>query len=311
LHPESTARQALGEIYLALLESMRKNIPGVLADWDIEFLHDFRVAIRRTRSGLSLVKQVLPAPAVARFKKEFATLGGLTGPTRDLDVYLQYRRNYLERLPPSLQPGLELFFRELARRRQAEQKKLARRLRAKKITALFADWQRCLEQEDLCPAALAAVPVKKVADSIIHKHHKRVLRSGFSLDTATPDAEVHRLRIQCKKLRYSMEFFSSLYPKEELQTVVRHLKKLQDILGDFNDLSVQQAMLRQVLTTHHAERPTKEDLAMAAALGGLMQSLYQEQLALRSRFKEAFAQFSDTETTHLCHHLFKKQQESI
>jgi hypothetical protein len=50
---------------------------------------------------------------------------------------------------------------------------------------------------------------------------------------------------------------------------------------------------------------------MAAALGGLMQSLFQEQQQLRHHFKEAFVQFADEETTQLCHQLFRKQQESI
>ena len=311
LDPETPALQAMCEIYLSLLDTMRKNIPGVLADWDIEFLHDLRVAIRRTRSGLSLVKNVLPATVVARFKKEFAALGSMTGPTRDLDVYLNDRQHYLDRLPPSLQPGLELFFKKLLRQRQAEQKKLSRRLRAKKLIALLNDWQQQLEQDGLHPASLAHVPVKNVADPIIFRHHKKVLRSGLSLDTTTPDDDVHQLRIQCKKLRYSMEFFSSLYPKDALQVVIKQLKKLQDILGIFNDLSVQQTMLRTSLASMKNAAPSKDHAVIAASLGGLMQSLYQEQSALRTHFKAAFAQFSDEETTHLCHQLFKNKQESI
>ena len=113
LNPESTARQAMGEIYLDLLTSMRKNIGGVVADWDIEFLHDLRVAVRRTRSGLSLIKQVLPATVVARFKKEFAELGSTTGPTRDLDVYLKDRNTYLERLRPICNPVWRCFLTTL------------------------------------------------------------------------------------------------------------------------------------------------------------------------------------------------------
>jgi CHAD domain-containing protein len=309
LHPETSARQSMTEIYLQLLESIRRNIPGVIADWDSEFLHDVRVAIRRTRSGLSLVKDVLPDPVVTRFKKEFAALGSLTGPTRDLDVYLLCRQDFLARLPLPLQPGLALFFDRLARQRHAEQKQLARRLRAKKITTLLADWQRCLERQDRRPAPLAGVSVKALADPIIRRHHKRVLRSGWSLDAATPDAEVHRLRIQCKKLRYAMEFFSSLYPKQEIQSVVRHLKKLQDILGTFNDLSVQQILVQETLSAIGTGSAGKHGAAMAASLGGLMQSLFQEQRALRGHFKAAFAQFANEETTLLCHQLFRKQQE--
>ena len=135
-----------------------------------------------------------------------------------------------------------------------------------------------------------------------------MLRAGLALEATTADAEVHRLRIQCKKLRYAIEFFSSLYPKEEIQTVVRHLKQVQDILGNFNDLSVQQAMLRQALDSLPVVT-AGERLAMAAALGGLQQSLFQEQQALRTHFSEAFAQFANAQTTELCHQLFRQQQE--
>lgn len=310
LQPEQSSRQAVAAIYLRLLDTIRVNIPGVVADWDVEFLHDLRVALRRTRSGLSLIQDVLPPRTVERFKKGFASLGALTGPTRDLDVYLQQQAEYRTRLAPSLQPGLGLYFRELTRRRRLEHKKLARSLRTKKTTALLADWQRCLEQMESHPAPRAMIPVTALADPIIRRHHKKVLRSGLALEATTPDADVHRLRIQCKKLRYAIEFFSSLYPREAIQAVVRHLKQLQDILGTFNDLSVQQDMLRQALESLPAVS-TRETMAMAAALGGLQQSLFQEQQGLRPHFAEAFAQFSDAETSDLCHQLFRQHQEPI
>jgi len=303
-----TARQTMARIYLALLDNITRNIPGVLADWDSEFLHDLRVAIRRTRSGLSLVKKVLPEAVVNRFSREFGRLGTLTGPTRDLDVYLLNREEYLNRLPPALRPGLDGFFVELGRRRLVEQKKLVRALRSKKSRAVLAAWQRVLRSRDRQPAPLAAIPATELGRKIILKRCKRVLRDGQALDAATPDAVVHRLRIQCKKLRYALEFFSALYPRQEMQILLRQLKKLQDILGSFNDLSVQQEMLR--LTLRELRAGSRRNLELAAALGGLMQSLYREQQELRTHFTEAFDQFSDPETTALFHELFRKKQEA-
>jgi CHAD domain-containing protein len=307
LDAEDTARRAMARIYQALLDNINRNIPGVLADWDTEFLHDLRVAVRRTRSGLSLVKKVLPGEVAARFKRDFGLLGGLTGPTRDLDVYLLNRDVYLKRLPPTLQPGLSAFFDQLARRRQTEQKRLTRALRGRKSKAMLAAWGRCLHGQDRQPAPLAATPIGELAGRIILRRYKQVLEKGGALNAATPDAEVHRLRIECKKLRYAMEFFSSLYPREEIQQVVRHLKKLQDILGDFNDLSVQQQMLRQGLEALHTG--SRRNLEQASALGGLLQSLFEEQQALRQHFAEAFEQFSDPETTALARELFRKKHE--
>ena len=307
LDAASTARQAMVRIYQALLGNIERNIPGVLADWDSEFLHDLRVAIRRTRSGLSLVKKVLPDTVTARFTRDFSLLGSLTGPTRDLDVYLLNRDDYLNRLPPALQPGMNVFFTELARRRQIEQKKLVRVLRGKKSKTILEAWHRALHSSDRQPAPWAGMPVGALAGRIIVKRYKRVLRDGQSLNAATPDPEVHRLRIQCKKLRYAIEFFSGLYPKDEIQKVVRQLKKLQDILGTFNDLSVQQEMLR--LTLEELRAGSRRNVELAAALGGLLHSLFEEQRELRGHFAEAFDQFSEPATTALFHELFRKKQE--
>jgi len=306
LDDASTARQAMARVYQTLLDNILRNIPGVLAGWDSEFLHDLRVAIRRTRSGLSLVKQVLPEETVDRFSREFGRLGSLTGPTRDLDVYLLNQDAYLNRLPPALRPGLQIFFADLGRRRQIEQKKLARALRAKKNRAVLTAWHRALKSRDRQPAPLAGIPVKELGRKIILKRCKRVLRDGRALNADSPDTEVHRLRIQCKKLRYALEFFSSLFPKQEMQTLIRHLKKLQDILGGFNDLSVQQEMLR--LTLRDLRTGSRRNPELTAALGGLMQSLYQEQQELRTHFTEAFSQFGDPETTALFHELFRHDQ---
>lgn len=306
LDPDSPSRQSMARIYLALLDNIDRNIPGVLADWDTEFLHDLRVAIRRTRSGLSLVKKVLPDTVVDRFTKAFSRLGTLTGPTRDLDVYLLNRETYVQRLAPTLQPGLLLFFAELERRRQIEQKKLVRVLRAKTTRNVLASWRRTLRSRDRQPAPLAEMPTVEVASRIIRKRFKRVLKDGRALDASTPDPEVHRLRIQCKKLRYAMEFFSALYPKQDMQGLLRHLKKLQDILGSFNDLSVQQEMLRT--TMKKVPTGSQRHLEQAAALGGLMQSLYQEQQELRGHFVEAFEQFGDPATTALFLELFQNKQ---
>jgi len=304
-----TAREAMTRAYQALLDTITRNIPGVLADYDPEFLHDLRVAIRRTRSGLSLVKRVLPDSVSSRFSREFRRLGGLTGPTRDLDVYLLAYEDCLRRLPPFLQPGLQEFFAELRRKRQGEQKKLAHALRAKKTEAFFDAWQQALKQHDRQTADLADLPVRELADQIIIKRYKRVMRDGRALDAVTPDAEVHGLRIQCKKLRYVLEFFGSLYLGRELQILIRKLKKLQDILGCFNDLSVQQEMLHQSLRSLPAEGQHNFD--QAAALGGLLQSLFQEQQSLRTHFAEEFAQFGDQKTATLFYQLFKKRRKPV
>ncbi len=302
-----SARQTMVQIYRQLLTTMERNLAGVLQDWDIEFLHDLRVALRRTRSGLSLVKEVLPDAVVAKFKRDLSTLGSITGPTRDLDVYLLQQDDYIARLPVALQPGMRGFFTALAARRRVEQSTMVRALKSRKVKSILAAWKQYLEKPaDRKPAPEAGTAIEDLAGALIYRRYKKVIKDGQGINAATPDAEVHQLRIQCKKLRYALEFFSSLYPEKDMQLLLRQLKKLQDILGTFNDLSVQQQLLQHTLGGLNAQ--SRGSLETAAALGGLMQSLFVEQQALRTHFAETFGQFSDPENTSMVSTLFGKKQ---
>jgi hypothetical protein len=60
LDPDMRADIAAKYIYSHLLKAIKDNEQGTIADTDSEFLHDFRVAVRRTRAGFSQLKGVLP-----------------------------------------------------------------------------------------------------------------------------------------------------------------------------------------------------------------------------------------------------------
>ena len=80
----------------ALTAALIANEPGLRANLDSEFLHDFRVALRRTRSLLGQLKHVFPENVVAHFGAEFSWMGRLTGPPRDLDVLVLSLRDQPE-----------------------------------------------------------------------------------------------------------------------------------------------------------------------------------------------------------------------
>src|SRR4029077_7628283 len=86
---EMTARMttsvAVATLLRGLLDTLEHNVDGVLRDIDTEFLHDLRVASRRTRSAIKLLGDVLPDGLAASYAAEFKWLGDLTTPTRDLD----------------------------------------------------------------------------------------------------------------------------------------------------------------------------------------------------------------------------------
>jgi len=83
LEPGMRADIAMRRILRHLLGTMRANEAGMRAALDTEFLHDYRVAVRRTRSVLGQAKGVLPPDVRARFADEFRWLGTITSPTRE------------------------------------------------------------------------------------------------------------------------------------------------------------------------------------------------------------------------------------
>jgi CHAD domain-containing protein len=314
LKPEMEGRTAAKIIYRHLLATMRRNEQGIIDDLDSEFLHDFRVAIRRTRSGLDLIKDVLEPEISNRFKKDFRHLGKVTGPVRDLDVYLLMQADYMARLPGHLQKGLDYFFADLSRKRVKEQKKLVRTLASPCYKGIVTDWRKYLERQDAGRLKkkkqgkggglpdVGTTAIGTMAAKIISKRFERVLHDGQAIHADSPDEDLHRLRIQGKKLRYCLEFFSSLYSEKEMKRLVKQLKLLQNNLGLFNDLSVQQEMLNSYLAT--LKPGSGKAKKMGAAIGGLLTNLYHEQQQVRTAFENVFIKFAAQENIELYRHLF-------
>jgi CHAD domain-containing protein len=62
-------------------------------------------------------------------------------------------------------------------------------------------------------------------------------RAYASLLTDAPVERLHMLRIEFKKLRYTVEYFSEVLGKRSVE-VINDLKQIQDHLGDLNDAQV-------------------------------------------------------------------------
>jgi CHAD domain-containing protein len=97
------------------------------------------------------------------------------------------------------------------------------------------------------------------------------------------------LRIECKKLRYLLEFFRSLCHPDDVERVVKSLKRLQDNLGDFNDLQIQRETLKRFAEEMVAEGCATVESLMA--MGRLVERLELRQAEERSRFTKRFAAF--------------------
>lgn len=105
--PAQRADEAGKAILRRLLGELLANEAGVLRNDDPECLHDFRIAVRRTRSALGQIKGIFPQKTVRRFAPRFAWLGTITSPPRDFDVYLLGFDDLKAGLPAPFQEAIE------------------------------------------------------------------------------------------------------------------------------------------------------------------------------------------------------------
>ncbi len=303
LDPAMPAAEAAKAIHRSLLATIRRNEDGTRRDLDSEFLHDFRVAVRRTRSALSQVKGVYPEAELAHFKVELKWLGGLTGHLRDLDVYLLKMGDYKADLPTAVRDDLGPLGDYLVDRQRREQRRMARQLSSKRYRTLLKDWDRFLNSPaDLEAAPNAGRPIGEVASERIWKIYRRVIKKGLAIDDDTPAEAVHELRIECKKLRYLMEFFRGLYDSGRLMELIKALKLLQDNLGDFNDYEVQQYSLREFAGDMCRQHAAPAGTVMA--MGRLIEHLEKGQARERHAFGQRFAEFARKKNQSLARSLF-------
>ena len=304
LDPQIKSTEALRQILYHLINTIKVNETGVKEDIDIEFLHDFRVAIRRARSALSQIKFVFPENITAKLKNDFSKIGKMTNRLRDLDVYLQMKDEYVNMLPTKLRSGIEPVFLKLEKERAKEQKKIKTALNSKIYKSSMEDAIKCLETDFEGDERVknSEVLILPLAKKFIWKKYNKIVNAGLLIDDDTPDQKLHELRIECKKLRYLLEFFSSLFQEKKIAIIITQLKKLQDNLGDFNDYSMQHESLGEMLSNLNPKDPEFANITMS--VGGLIAILSSKQIAARKEFNKKFSDFTQKENRELYGKLF-------
>jgi CHAD domain-containing protein len=292
IEPGQRADRATATALGGPLATMEATLPGAIADLDPEFLHDLRVAVRRTRSLQRQLSGVFPEEPLAHFRAEFRWLQQTTGELRDLDVHREDISRFREGAPEALGADLQPLEEMLHARRIAEHRRTTRCLKSDRTTQLIADWTSFLDDFPTAPEAerpQAAARIVDVAAGRIHTVYRRMVKMGKAIDESSPPEALHDLRKKGKELRYMLEFFGGLYPRDVVKPMVATLKALQDTLGRYQDQEVQAQTLRSL----REELGGREGGASALmAMGLVVESLEQDHAAARSEFAERLEPFA-------------------
>lgn len=299
---EMNAQEASKRLFGQMLQVIIQNEEGLLRNLDSEFLHDFRVAVRRTRAGLGKLRSALPQALWAHFRTEFSWLGGQTSLLRDLDVYLLHYPVYRSRLSEETRTHLAPFHDYLQRAHIKEHRRLKRQLKGARFRRLKQQWQEFLNDPGYLEAPEGQEPVVPWSCRLLRNGFQKIYKSGSRIEETSPPEALHELRINFKKLRYLVEFFSPLFPPKQMKKLIQAMKQLQDTLGSYQDYCVQVDSLTEF--GHQMVQEGMKTPETLMAMGVLVEDLKQRQVETRREFQARFDQFSARETKDLIADLF-------
>jgi CHAD domain-containing protein len=293
LDRQQRADAAVAAVLRRLLTVVVENLDGAIAGDDIEYLHQLRIAVRRSRTVQRQFKRVFGALDLPGFRSDFRWLQRATGEPRDLDVYVDEFGSLSKLLPEVMRTDLEPLRAVLIERRVATRAELERTLRSRRTTELLDDWERLLESLVELPLEdrpHATATIGELSAKRIAKVYRTIVAMGEEIEDSSAAEEFHELRKKGKELRYLLELFGApLFGDDVVGPLIDSLKDLQDLLGRHQDREVQIAMVRS-LTAEVAPRPGGD--AACLAMGTLVARLHDDELAARREFAEPFARLA-------------------
>lgn len=233
------------------LQMWQANLLGTLTSTNPEFIHQYRVALRRLGSLLEVFKPFLPGRFQRQWAKQFRKLSQVTGDIRDLDVM---RESILANDDENAQKTLSIVLAAWECARQEAQVQLEQ-LRYGAPVLMFAGGLRELAPEDF-PGNLP-----RLAERQIFELHRKA-EKRFAKSRKSPTLEnAHGFRIALKHLRYACEFFAPLFEDEEMLRYAKSIAKLQDELGFVNDFHVALGRLRHWVEQGAISKKNREEIA--------------------------------------------------
>jgi CHAD domain-containing protein len=284
------ARKIVGQQVL----KMKANVKGTLEDLDPEYLHDLRVASRRLRSALRLFAAELGTQRSESLRVELGWIARQLGSVRDLDVFILNLRDQAQRLGEGGAVA-EVLVDALGQRRRAERAALEAGLTSGRFRALVRRLEVLAASPP--PRTVRGVPsgiVAEAAPTLIKMAQKRVLRLGRAITPDSSAADLHRLRILFKRLRYACEFFQEAFAdpaagQDPLADYIEAMVRFQDCLGEHQDAVVAMTRLQALATDMVRQGTLPSERLMD--LGGLVQVQREIARKRRGRLAKLWSRF--------------------
>lgn len=258
--PGITADDSLGEagrkVLRMHLARMLHFEAGTRSGKDPEDLHKMRVATRRMRGAWRVFEGAYRPKVQRRYLRELRTIARALGEVRELDVLLEDLESHIGQLPQPGRAAIEPLRSSWRGEREAARKRLIARLDSKQYREFVDDYLAFTESpgdaEVLTPLGQPNL-VRHTAGSRILAAYERV-RAYETIITWADVRTLHALRIEGKRLRYTLEYFAEVLPVTS-RSLIAQVTEMQDHLGLMNDADVAATVTRDWLNRYAPHLP--------------------------------------------------------
>lgn len=296
--PDDSLAEAGRKVMYAQFNAVLAHEEGTRLGDDIEELHDMRVATRRLRAAFDVFSLAFEKKALKKHLSGLRATGRALGSVRDLDVFLEKAQKYIDTLPLEEQHGIDALLAEWH----------AQRDEARDLMLSYLDSEAYLKFKDdfhafvLSPGAgVLPLPkgnpqprlVRELAPALIYER----LAAVRAFDSVIPGAaleQMHALRIEFKKLRYTIEYFRDVLGSQA-KGIIQELRTMQDHLGDLNDANVACQLLQEFLDRQPKPVEAEDQQHLQQAVQAYLIYNQSERERLYITFPEVWANFNRPE----------------
>lgn len=237
----TSTRQAFRAVGRACLKQIVDNTPPLLKG-DAEGVHQMRVGLRRLRAAMALFADLVRNAETTTIKRELRWLVGELAPAREMQVLIE---------------------------RVAEVASECFRALTLDVAAWLEAGRWMRPQDDLV-RSLGDRPLENFAADELTRRLRKVRKSGRRL-VRLDARRRHKLRIRVKKLRYAGEFFGELFAggraRRRYKRLSNALERLQDGLGDLNDILVDEKLVAEAVSRRRHGHPRRRAFAAGVVTG--------------------------------------------
>jgi len=249
--PDDTVQRAFMRILRYYYRRFLKAEKGVRKGKDIEELHRMRVASRRIRAAIFLFQPTLKGTEIKELDRGMRKATQQLGLVRDFDVLLEKLRLYADEQKEEDRRDFAVLEDYWNNRRDKNRKDLIEYLDGAKYRKLRKDHQRYFNgfaKSEPSGDSAVEVPEKRirhVVPTMVWKAYEEVHRYETAIKDA-PNETFHSLRIETKRLRYTLEMFTEILG-EAAEELLARVIQLQEHLGTLQDSEVTAILLKDFL----------------------------------------------------------------